>query len=250
MILGGDRHQPLVVELRGGFEQDPIMVTCASLRGVRRPRGVAQRGFQLVRMRGFVFLPLAHEPRESELAECAVQVLRERLLERHTVDLRGFVRLDAGHRLALNEQSLARIQRRERMVPIAKVGHRLLDAEQLCDERFKMRCQRDQQLGFGLALERLGVRACLVHTIGESRHSDREMLHEQPVELDQPFAPIQICKFEVEGKRESRWCAGAGERSRGHQRTKRNMDIARRCAQKRGAKYTSQPARIRWRIRL
>jgi hypothetical protein len=162
---------------------------------------------------------------------------------RRTVDLRGFVRLDPSHRLALNEQSLARIQRRELVMPIGKLIHRVLDSEQPCDERFEVRRQRDQQLGLRLRFERLRIAACLAQAIGQRRHRLGELPREQLVELDQPFAPIQVCKFEVEGKRESRVCAGAGERSRGHQRTKRNMDIARRCARKRGAKYTSRPAR-------
>ena len=67
--------------------------------------------------------------------------------------------LDLLDRAALHEQPLDRIERRQLVVPRLQRPHLGGDAEQLADEILEMRREIDQQVGFSLAVERLGCGA-------------------------------------------------------------------------------------------
>ena len=77
-------------------------------RGVRGPRGVAQRRFQPRGVGRLVLLPFGNAPREGELAEGLAQQSLELALERRSVEGARLLRLELVHGFALNEQALDR----------------------------------------------------------------------------------------------------------------------------------------------
>ena len=111
----------------------------------------------------------------------------------------GLVRV---HRLALDEQTLHRVERRELVVPGLERAHFGLDAEQRRDEVFEMRPERDQELRLGLALQRIRVGA----RRGEARRKYRirrlQMVDESTVDTRRPVALIEIGENEPVGERQ------------------------------------------------
>ena len=97
---------------------------------------------------------------------------------------------------ALHEQALYRIERRQFVVPGLQFADFGGDAEQLADEVFDMRGEIDQQIGFRLAVERVGVGASRHQAVVQRRVAGSEMRDKGAVEPDQALAFVQIGKRE------------------------------------------------------
>jgi hypothetical protein len=70
------------------------------------------------------------------------------------------------------------------------------DAEEVADEIFEMRRQIDEEIGFVLAVERIGLGARRHQPVVQRRLDGGEMRDKGAVEPDQPVALVKIGKTE------------------------------------------------------
>ena len=98
--------------------------------------------------------------------------------------------LDLLDRAALHEQALDRIERRQLVVAGLQVADFGRDAEQLADEVLDCRGEIDQQIGFRLAIERIGVGARRHQPVVQRYVAGGEMRDKGAVETDQALALV------------------------------------------------------------
>ncbi len=213
--LGFDRNQMLEVELVRHFEERSVMVTALALGMVQRPGGILGERGDLGRRR------LDLELRTDQLAhtQCESQFPRFQAggLERQTdirrdcgaIERRRRFGLDGACDVALHEEPLAVVERRQRGVACAQRRRLGRDTEQRPDEVLERPRQLDQQVGFVLCREPVGrgagrQQAPIGVGIGVLQPG-----HEDGVQSRQSLAIVEVVEAEPEG---DRW----GQRGRDH----------------------------------
>jgi hypothetical protein len=144
-----ERHQLHVVDLARRAEEHARLVQRAARRRVRGPCGIAQGQVQPAGVRRFVLLPRRHRPCKREFAagtghRCAEGGF-EFAAERRAVERRRDIGLVRVHRLALDEEPLHRVQRRQRVMRRFERADLGGDAEERCQEILEMRGDGNQQ---------------------------------------------------------------------------------------------------------
>ena len=189
-------------------------------------------------------------PGKNNLGQAFAENLFQFARQRRPVDGGSLFRRHALHCAALNEKPLDPVQRRELAVPRLKRAHFLGVAEEFADEVFQMRRQLDQQIGFRLGFERVGILARGGETPGQGGVARLHMIEEGGVEPHQSVAPIQI--------RESQSVFQPEFRHRNSVSAERTVDITpiflwkwtdstsgRRCFLRERAADLNSPARCR-----
>ncbi len=192
-----ERNELHRVDLARRAEEHAALVQRAAFGGVRGPGRVAQRDVELGGVSALVALPGGHRVGEAELAERLAQCGFELGAQRCAVErFRGLgpIRI---HRLALDELALHDVKRRELVVQRFELTHFRLDPEQRRDKVLEVRSDRDQEIGFLLACQRVRVSARRIETIGERRVGGRKMSGEQFIDPRGAFDRVEI------GERES-----------------------------------------------
>jgi len=110
---------------------------------------------------------------------------------------RGRIRLlDFLDGAALHKEALDRIKRRQLLVARLQGAHLAGDPEQLAEEILDIWRQIDEQVAFGLAVERLGLGAPRHQPRVQTDIGRREMRDKGAIEPDQPVALVKIGKTE------------------------------------------------------
>ena len=107
-------------------------------------------------------------------------------------------------RLALHDLPLAGEERRELMLRRLQRGHFGFDAEQLRQKILELRRERDQQLRFFLACERIGSGARALKAPGERSIGLRKPGAEDRVQTPQAGRGIEVAKAQPETELEHR----------------------------------------------
>src|SRR5690349_3099530 len=81
-------------------------------------------------------------------------------------------------------------------MPGLQCPHLAGDAEEIAEKIFDMRREIDEQVAFGLAVERLGVGAPRHQPVVQTDIGRREMRDEGAIEPDQPVALVKVGKSE------------------------------------------------------
>ena len=172
-----------------------------------RPGGVLDRGPERQLVPGLVVEPtpdplgIAQFPGEDPgprreiggwAAEQRIQLLRQKV----AVEKGGVGLLDLLDRAALDEKPLDRIERREAVVLSLKRPNLAGNAEEIADEILEMSRQIDDQIGFGLAVERVGRRARRHQPVVQRQFRRGELSDKRAVEPHQPVALVKIGKTE------------------------------------------------------
>jgi len=118
------------------------------------PGRITQCGIELVHVGRFVFLPDSDVTGKRQFAEVAVEPRNELRFESGAVEPGSGLCLVGIDGLALHEQPLAGIQRREFEMTRRQRVNFVLDAEQTCDEIVQMAGHRDQEGRFLLRRQR------------------------------------------------------------------------------------------------
>ncbi len=189
------RHEVLVIELRGRLEQHAVAMARAPGLGAGRPRRVARRQLELPGVGRLVFLPGRDPAREGQLAEGLAQ---QRLFGGLGIEIHHVLGLELRQRLALHEQALHAEDRRELVVLFGQRARLGLDAEQLRHEVLELWRQRDQQFGFGLRRERLGRGTRREQRIAQRGVRGGDEVEKLLVEACQPVALVEVRKIEPE----------------------------------------------------
>ena len=187
--VGVHRHEAHVIELLRRLEQHArAMLRLARGRG-DRPGRVTRGKLQLPCVRRLVLQPRAHLAREVELGGepgC------------RRIELLQIGRLHLVHGAPLHELALHRIQRRKLVVACGERARLGFDAEELGDEIFYMRRERDEQLRFRGAGGRL--RAGSDQLVGERAIGFAEVSDEGAIEPNQALALVQVGEADAEAK--------------------------------------------------
>ena len=101
------------------------------------------------------------------------------------------------HRLALHELTLDDIQRCELVMLCLERAHVLADAEECGDEVLEMRRERDEELGLGLALQRIGCAAGGGKARSQRRIGLAQCLDEASIERQQAVARVEVREGET-----------------------------------------------------
>ena len=148
-------------------------------------------------MRGERELPALPDQR---LAEPSLELRPKRI----TVEACRVLCLVLVERLALHDLTLAGEERRELMLCRLQRGHFGFDAEQLRQKILELRRERDQQLRFFLARERIGTGARAGKARGERSIGLREPGAEDRVQPPQAGRGIEVAKAQPETELEHR----------------------------------------------
>ena len=104
--------------------------------------------------------------------------------------------LDLLHGAALHKEALDRKKRRQLVVARLQCAHLTGDPEQLAEEILDMRREIDEQVAFGLAVERLRLGAPRHQPRVQTDIGGREVRDKGAIEPDQPVALVKIGKTE------------------------------------------------------
>ncbi len=229
VCLHGDQMER--IHALGRVEQHAVAISPAALGRVRGPRAEALRGRERRRVRRLFGEPCEHLLREQELVERAAQKRRHFLFERRPVERLRLVGLDLEHRPALHELALHAEERREAMVAVDEILPFLLDREERGDEAVEVRCDRDQQLRLGLALEGVRARAGLAPAGVQEGLRVAQPGRERLVHARKTRGLVEILEREAEGEPEE-WfrCGhcGKGRQRVQFYRKRRATSLARR----------------------
>ncbi len=157
-----DRHEMLEVELVRHLEERPVAMARLAFGAVQRPGGVLRQ--RLDPGRRLVDLELrtqrvAHGEREGELPRFEIGERHRqgnRRRHRRPVERRRRIGLDRARDVALHEQPLAVVERREPGIALAQRGNLRRNPEQRADEIFQRTGKLDQEIGFILGRETVG----------------------------------------------------------------------------------------------
>ena len=196
------RHELHEVELARRAEQHAAAVGGAPVGRVRRPRRVAHRGVEGRGVCRLVLLPRRHRIRERELRERRAERRLDRGAQRRAVERRRDVGLVRVHRLALHELALDDEERCQLVVARLERAHGRHDAEQVRQEVFQVRREREQEVGLGLGRQRVGRRAPRRQPVGEPRIGGAQVLAEQRVDARQAVVRMQVGEREPVGESE------------------------------------------------
>ena len=200
--LGLDRHQMLEVELVRHLEQRPVAVPPLAVGAVQRPGGILRQRLDL----GCRLVDLelgadqaAHLDGEGEFPRLdtvgRIGADIDRGLRAHRIGL------DRARDVALHEQPLAVVERRELRIAAAQAGDVARDAEQFADEILERSRHLDQQVGLILGRQRLR-RGARRHQTGV--HVGIRRLQpggECRVEAAEALAVIEVVEAQPEGER-------------------------------------------------
>ena len=161
--------------LRGARNSTPRRCACAPSGGVRGPRRIAHapgRGDRACAAGSPCQRVTARAKASSPAAPSSGAPISRSscVAQRGRVERGRGVRAVRVHRLALHELALDDVERRELVMPRLERAHLVADAEQRGEEVLEMRRERDQELGLGLAVERIGR----VAGGGEARRQRRD----------------------------------------------------------------------------
>ena len=187
-----DRNKLHVVELARRAEQHAAFVRGAAFRRVRRPCGIAQRDVERRGVRGLVLLPARNRVGEAELGEWSTERALQLPSQHGSVELGGHIRPMRVHRLALDEEALHRIERRELVVLPLQRADVARNAEQRGEEILQMRPKRDQQVRLTLAPQLVGPGARHDQACRQRLVRRLQMLDEQRVDARRAGGRIQI----------------------------------------------------------
>jgi len=153
----------LEVELVRHLEQRPVLVAAPALGMMQRPRGVARQRLDLGRRRLDLELRadgLANSEGERQLPGFEPGLERDRKAHRSrdgsAVESGGGLGLERAGDVALHEQALAVVERRQPAMAGAQLGRFASDAEECRDEILERARQLDQQIRFILRGHRIG----------------------------------------------------------------------------------------------
>ena len=152
---GFNRNQMIVVQPVRHAEQGVAGMRCAARLGQRCPGGISQRDIQCRRVARR--LPLRDMIGKGTFGHGLAEPRRQIGAQRGAIEARRIGVLL--HRLALDEQPLARVDRIERMGRVRQCQRLRLDAEQRGDERIEMRRERHHQLALVRAGDRIRSRS-------------------------------------------------------------------------------------------
>ena len=208
--LGLDRHQMRGIDLVRHLEQRTVMVPPLAFGMMQRPGGIFGEGRDRGRRRldlEFGADEFAYRESEGQLPGLQIGRRVERQADvcghRRAVERRRRLRLDGARRIALHEQTLAVVERRQPAVAAAKLRHRGRHAEQGADEILKRPRQFDQQVRLVLGGQLLGRRArrhqpCMKAGIDLLQPGD-----EGGIETAETVAVVEVVEAEPMGKRGS-----------------------------------------------
>ena len=146
VVLFVQRHQVQRVEFGRCLEQDASRMAASAGIGMGGPRGVRGCQLQFLCVCRFLGQPGGHQLRETEFREPALHPGRELRLEGRAVDGLRFGGFDLGHRAALHEGTLDRVQRGQLCMAGSQCLDLRFDPEQMRDECLDVRGECDQQL--------------------------------------------------------------------------------------------------------
>ncbi len=170
---------------------------------VRRPRGVARGDVEILGMRG-IALPARHGEREIELAPFAPEARVQLGPQVLRIERRRDIRLVRVHRLALHEQALDGVERREAMMLGLERTHFVADPEELREEILDVGTDADQQVRFRLRRQGAGLGARDDERIVQCRRGRAQMAEEQRVDARRTVIGIEVAEVQSRGEREAR----------------------------------------------
>ena len=220
--FGFDRNEMVRVDLVRQLEQHAGLVQRLALRRVRRPGGIArgeiERGVRrrarfrasvrrahfkrvaalaarFARQRGIVCFglhPGIDAFGETQFGEFAADQGFELAPQSRSVETRGLIGAVFLGGAPLHEQSLDRVERRQRVMTRPQRLHLMGDAEELGDERVQHRRELDDELRFRLAGCLLRRRARRHQPAVQLRILDLEKIHEAAVQAHQAVAVVKV----------------------------------------------------------
>src|SRR5712691_4860182 len=228
-------------------EQEPAPVLRSALRRQRRPGGVFERHLERQLVRRLVVEPARHPFGIAQFAgehPLARGEISGRAADQRLQLLRQLVAIELGgvgllHLLdgaALHKEALHRKKRRQLVVRSLQRADLMGDAEQLADKIFEMGRQIDEEVGFRLAVDRIGRGARRHQPIVQRHLARREMRDKGAVEPNQPDALVKIGKTEPVLQGEF-----------GHGRSLRHLEIANHPANRRDRAAPCSQLHNKWR---
>jgi len=152
-------------------------------------------------VRGLVRLPCCYGVCEVELGKRGPEPHLQRTAQSRTVERQRRVALVCVDRLALDELAAHGEQRRQLVVAGFERAHVGADAEQLRDEILDMRRDGDQQLGFRLARQRIGLGARDQQPVGQHRIGRAQVIDEQRIDTCRTSDGMEVGERDAVGER-------------------------------------------------
>ena len=210
--FGLDRHEMFRIELVRHLEQRTVAMALLAVGIVQCPRGVTGECLDL--RRRLIDLELRTDEITDGKCErkltvlqipgrkrCKVDVRRNRRRDAVAVQRRRDIGLDGAGDVALHEQPLAVVERRQPVVPAAQLSNRRRDTKQGTDEILKRPCQLDQEVRFVLGGE-LVRRGSRRHQTGMNPGVDiQQPCGEYGIDAAETVAVVEIVEAEPVGER-------------------------------------------------
>ena len=141
-------HQILEIQLVRRLEQHAVMMSGMPGFGMGCPSRVLQREIQRLRMTCLILLPFRNVISKHEFSQRLPEQGFEFAAHCRTVDTCSGIGLVLVHGLALHEQALDAVERRQLVMLPGQGSNFGRDTEQLSDKIIEMRRQCQQQFGF------------------------------------------------------------------------------------------------------
>jgi len=199
-----ERHELHRVELARRPEQHSVAVRGAAFRRLRGPRRVTQRQVERLGVARLVLLPGGQRVRERDFIPAADDRRPDERLElrpeRRAVERGRRLALVGVRRLALDEQALDRVERRERVLRRLERPDLVLHAEECRHEILDVGTQRDHQVPLGPVAERAGRLPRLAQATGQRRVGAFQVVEEQAVDAGRPLGRVKVGEREPVGE--------------------------------------------------
>ena len=200
LLLGHHRHEAIGIELVRYLEEHARTVALLARGTEDRPGGIAARQIEGGGISGLVLAPDHHLGGKGELVPAGPEMGVEGTGEGGTIEGRSRGFAVGARRLALHEEALAGVERRQPLVLGLEGSELGLDAEELGEKILEVRGEGDRKIAFGLGSQGIGVGARGHEPIEEGDVARLEPAAKKPVEGAAALARVEC--FEGEAVRQ------------------------------------------------